>query len=379
MLGIVRDPRAVPYLAHVAEADADTTVKEAAAAALAKFGLPGAPVAQRYLELAERYYRRDPAVTTTYRTVYPVWSFSREGDSSALVAREVPRELYHLKLAEDVLFDLLAFDPSNLDAHVLLGSVLIAEAEFGRDLKAEGDEAAIAAATQEARLLATTLGAATLDRVVTKAIADGRADVAEGACRLLTALITRDTFGGSNGLTAGLAAPFKSARFASALGVAAIAPRTDFTARERVVQNLAEALGQDATRNVLVIDDNSDTMNRILSDLNARQYVAIGASDGATGIQRLREYPIEDIVIVRYNMKGSRRTCPRSSTPSAATRGPRRPRSRCSSTPRTPRRPRTSSRRRFSSSSIRRPWPTPTSPSSRPSSRRSTPAARPRR
>ena len=68
--------------------------------------------------------------------------------------------------------------------------MLIAEAEFGRDLKAEGDDAPVAAATQEARQLAATLGAATLDRVIAKAIADGRADVAEGAARLLASMLT---------------------------------------------------------------------------------------------------------------------------------------------------------------------------------------------
>jgi HEAT repeat protein len=305
MLGIIKDPRALPYLVHASQTDTDPTVKQYAAEAAAKIGNGGGSVGNLYVNLAERYYKRDPAVVNPYRTVYPVWSFAKEGDAESLVAMEVPRELYHLKLAEGVVYDLLKFEPDNQDAHTMLGSILIAEAELGRELKSEGDEAPVAAATAEARTLAATLGAATLDRVIAKAIADNRADVAEGAVRLLGATLTPDSFGSSNGLTTALSAPFKSVRFAAALAIAAIAPHSDFTGSEKVVENLAEALGQDAVRNVLVIDDNSDTRNRILADLNARNYFAVGTDDGAAGIQRLREYPSKDLVIVRYNQQGA--------------------------------------------------------------------------
>jgi CheY-like chemotaxis protein len=306
VLGLTRDDRAVPYLARLASMDEDPTVKAAAAAAFAKFGAPaGGSSGQLYLAVAERYYRRDQRAVNPYRTVYPVWAFVKEGDASTLVAREVPREIYHLKLAEEVLYDLLAIEPNNEEAHVLLGSVLLAQAEFGRNLKAEGDDAPIATATAEARQLAATLGAATLSRVVAKAVQDGRADVAEGAVGLLATMLDGNSFGSANGLTTGVAAGIKSVRFASAIGIAGIAPRADFTGRELVVPALTEALGQDIVRNVLVIDDNSDSRNRILSDLNSRQYFAVGTDNGAVGILRLREFPIEDLVVVRYSMNSA--------------------------------------------------------------------------
>ncbi len=304
MLGLLKDVRGVPYLAAAAERDAEPSVKSAASEALGKIGASNSGYAAKFLELADRFYKRDSAVVNPYRTQYPVWAFVKDGDSSNLVAREVPRDLYHLKLAETALYDLLALDPTNEDGVVALTSVLLAEAEFGRDLKAEGDEAPVAAATGAARMIANVGGPAILDKVIAKAMADGRSDVAAAAVKLLGGLLSVDTLPQSSGMAMALAAPHKAVRFAAALAVAGIGPRSAFPGSDQVVPALAEALGQDAVRNVLVIDDNADTRNRIAADLNAKHYFAAGVDNGAVGVARLREYPIEDIVVVRYNLGG---------------------------------------------------------------------------
>jgi HEAT repeat protein len=299
VLGMIGDHRAKPYLAHAAANEAEAVAKEAAAAALAKLGGADAPI-EEAVKLGKMYYARDPRAVNNYRIVYPVWSLDRDGENLALNAYEVPRDLYHLKLAEGLLFDALRWAPDHEAARTLLVSVLLAEGEFGRGVAAEGEGTAVAAACAQARVLAAAQGPAVLSNVVKTAAAEGRADVAAAALALLGTVADADTADAASGLADGLASTNKNVRYAAAL--AAVKSQARNLDAAKVVDALAQAVGEDATRNVVVIDDVTDTREALCAQLEAKNWFCSWTDAGATGVVRLRDYPIEDLVIVRYDL-----------------------------------------------------------------------------
>ena len=294
VLGMLKDARSMPYLA-LAAAGADGMVKEAAARANASGDL---------VALGEMFYNRDPMVCRHTRSTYVVWTMAKaEGaDSADLVAREVPRDLWHLKMAEETLADAIRRDRTNVKAATLMVSTLLAEVEFAKNLGKDGDEGAAAGALNQARLLASAAGTALLDEVVKNALAGGRADVAAAAVGLLAEQVDSTSFSAPNGLTMALASAHKAPRHAAAVAIATIRPMAAFEGSDQVVPALCEALGQDAIRNVLVIDDNTDTRNKIVAGLSAKRYFAVGTDNGAMGVGMLRDWPVEDAVIVRYDL-----------------------------------------------------------------------------
>jgi CheY-like chemotaxis protein len=298
-LGMIGDPRAKPYLA-IAANDGEPIVKDAAMQALAKMGGSGSPI-EEGVALAARYLARDPAVVNTYRVVYPAWAMERDGDAANLVAYETPRDLYHLKTAEGLLFDVLRTDPAHVEGRTLLVAVLLAESEYGRGLDTSDEAmAAVAKACFHARVLAAAQGPAILTNAVRWALASGRYDVATAAVGVLATTADADADDALAGLTAALEASNKNVRHAAAIALAKIRPRGVDGAR--LVAALAEAVGEDAVRNVLVIDDVAETRDLLCAQLEARNWFCAWSDSGAAGVVRLRDYPIEDAVIVRYDL-----------------------------------------------------------------------------
>lgn len=298
ILGQIGHRAALPYLLDLAAGEGRTARGARDGLASMDAGTDAGMREAAFLELAEAYYRGDTSVVNPFRGLYAVWAF----EDGKLVSREVPRGVYHLKLAESVLYDHLARNPESQDGRVLLASVLIAQAQVSEPAEsAEGGspEAVLA----KARVLATVEGLQVLDATVRKAIADGRPAVAAGAVDLLGDMIDRHSWSAPNGLTDALAAPYKEVRYLSALALARLAPRGGFENSGLVVRNLMDALGQAAARSVLVIDDNPETREEVLSQLQERGFFAAGAPTGAFGLSRLRESPIEDAVIIRYDLK----------------------------------------------------------------------------
>ncbi len=301
VLGQLKDRRALPYVAAKAMgpgAEAGSVIQTAASRALAELGQGAsvsADLAGNFLSLAESYYRRSEDVVDPFRATYTVWG-SADG---ALTAHEVPRDLYHLKLAEEVLFDALALFPAHRDAQVLLTSVLLAQQDVGAGASAEETQAA---ALRRAGDLASVYGPEVLDATIAKAMADGRSSVATSAIRLLASTITGEQAGSFTGLNQAVGSSQKDVKYEAALALAMLAPGGGYAAQDQVVPALADALGQDAIRTVVVIDDREETRNRLIADLNARGYFAYGTPSGALGVAAVREYPVEDLVIVRYNL-----------------------------------------------------------------------------
>ncbi len=295
LLGQCGDVRALPYVAAMASMPAEgagVMVKKAGIDARNRLGSAAetqAEIGGLFFAVAEGYYQRNGNIVVDGTTV---WNM----EEGKLVAREVPAALYHLKLAEDILYDMLNYAPESVHTQVLLASVLVAQADAAAGMAA--DEAAKAAGAAEASTLAKALGAEVLNGVVAKALNDGRGSVGAAAIRMLSAMAPACT--GDCAVAAALAGNNKEMRLAAAIALGRMGGYPDSAT---LVAALAEVLSQDALRTVVVIDDQEASRLQLVAELNARGYMATGIASGSQGLSAVRQMPVEDLVIVRYDLK----------------------------------------------------------------------------
>jgi HEAT repeat protein len=286
VLGQLKAVQAKPFLASVAAGSSEPMASEAATKALKALGGTDKSAADGLVALANSYYHQDTNYVDPYRVNTTVWSY--EGD--ALVGRDVPQDVYSLKLAEEALYDSLALSPGNHAAEELLASVLLAQAAASAG---SSDSAGLASASN----LAKALGPKVLDAALKKAIADNRPEVAAAA---IDALATFPGAASLGGVSEALANSAKAVRVHAAL---AAAHESGMAAQ--AVPVLAEGVALDSVRSVLVIDDQPASRNLVVADLSTRGYFSYGENTGPEGLVQLRSYPIEDAVVVRFNLKGT--------------------------------------------------------------------------
>jgi CheY-like chemotaxis protein len=295
LLGQAGDVRALPYLAAFGSMPADRVgamISNAAKDACKRMGCNAsseADIGALFFGTAEAYYQRNGDFVADGTTV---WSF----EGGKLVAREVPAALYHLKLAEDILYDMYNYDATCAETATLLASVLVAQADAVAGMSS--DDAAKVAAAADASTLAKALGAAALDGVVKKALADNRGAVGAAAIRLLSGM-SSDCTGCS--IADALKGNNRQMRFAAALAIGSMGHGADLDGA--LVETLAEMLGQDALRTAVVIDDNEATRSTLVAGLNKAGWFATGVASGGQGLSTVRQLPLEDVVIVRYDLK----------------------------------------------------------------------------
>lgn len=293
VLAQIGDPRGLPYVSLVAATDdgpAGALAREVAAANGIALGDP----VEMHLDLARHYYLRDNKVVDPFRSTFVAWA-NVDGN---LVAREVPKDVWHLKLAEEVLYDLLSVDPGNERGHVMLASVLLAQSVAGGVLE---DDAS--ASLNKAEEMAAALGIDVLNAALALGVADGQVDVAAGAAHLLGKLLDPSEVSRAPALTTALSNGQKTVRYHAALAIAGLGLEGSGAVAPTLVGVLAEALGEDAVRTAVVIDDNDDSRNAVVAGFNARGWFSYGSNNGAAGVAAVRSYPIEDLVVVRYDLK----------------------------------------------------------------------------
>ncbi|HMS16214.1 MAG TPA: HEAT repeat domain-containing protein [Planctomycetota bacterium] len=288
VLGQLKAVQAKPYLARLAAGSAEPMPKEAASKALAALGGSHSGVASGLVALAEGYYQQDKSVVDPYRVNTTVWSY--EGD--ALVGRDVPGDIYALKLAEEALYDALEVEPGHTGAEELLASVLLAQVAAGAG-SSEGGENPLARAGD----LARALGPKVLDAALRKALDDNRPEIATAAIDVIAEIPGASSLGGV-GLALGSSA--KGVRVHAALAAAG-----DASMSNQIVPILSEGVALDSVRSVLVIDDQPASRNQVVADLSARGYFSYGVLTGPEGLVQLRSYPLEDAVVIRYNLATS--------------------------------------------------------------------------
>ena len=286
-LGAIRDVRALPALKKVFETSTDSVVKTEADDAIQKICGHGAaaiaPSAELHVNAATAYFTNNDRVVKPFDTPDAVWSWS----GGEVVATKVPAILRSLKLAEQEC----RAAPESAAAQSILLASLAGEKAACLSAKEMGVEGAPEPDPAIDVMLASGGGeglSAALDFAV-------KNDAPLAAVELIKTL---DSMGaGAPALQAQLGAGYKSVRYQAAF---ALAGHGDSSAP--VVAVLAEAIGEEALKTVLVADDRSESRNTIAAALRGAGYSVITAENGGVGFARARTLPPKDVVLVRAGM-----------------------------------------------------------------------------
>lgn len=284
-LGVIGDARAVPALKRVAETAANTVNAGAANEALARIGGASGDSSALYLAAATRYFRNDRTVVQPYDTQDAVWAW----DGEKVAAIKVPAVLRHLRLAQQ---SAKAAIGSAAAQAALLAAYAAEKASLQstKDMAAEG-EVPEANAGLDVMLAAggPTGGSAALVYALEN-------DAPMAAVELLKTLESMGA--ATDAMRGALTSSYKAVRYAAAFALSSAGDNN-----AGVVAALGEALGEDALRTVLLVDDQSVSRNAMSAALRSAGYTVVTADSGALGFSRARTVPPKDVVIVRAGMQ----------------------------------------------------------------------------
>jgi HEAT repeat protein len=110
--------------------------------------------------------------------------------------------------------------------------------------------------------------------------------------------------GDGSALCAALVYHDKRVRYAAAIALAHLNPGRAFANQEKVIEDLADALGETGQRVVLVVERDLETKNKIVGVLREAGYMVFATQDGKDGLNRAKSFPGEDLVIVSSELNG---------------------------------------------------------------------------
>ena len=147
-----------------------------------------------------------------------------------------------------------------------------------------------------------------LHDVLALALLDHDPDLAIDAIQVLHDTVNADGLihepGGNQPLVAALGYPDRRVRYEAAFALAKSRPDAEFTSSHRVVPILAEAVGQQIIRYVLVIADDNQTVNSLQASLKDLGYETIGAVSLSQAAEQLDSYPDLDLIVTRLSASG---------------------------------------------------------------------------
>ncbi|NUN49297.1 MAG: hypothetical protein HUU15_10770 [Candidatus Brocadiae bacterium] len=324
VLGNIGDIRGLAELRRVVENGSEAAeVKSFAQSAIDRImkahpeesAWAGKSAKETYVGLAERWYRSHPSVMHYMFGDHLVWRWSPSKD--ALVGREVPPFALNEELAEEACHDAIALDNNFLPAWSLIACVSYQQEEEGRialedgesklaigDIKPEDLEGLKKelANIDQAGYLGQMGGTTALFLALEKSLADETAQVSAAICRALARTAKWEELPGAAGaagtpLSEALKNGDKRVRYAAAEAVAALFPQQSVGNSELVVPNLAEAVGEQSVRVVLLIEPDDNTRGQMREALNGMGCYVVEAPDAARGLMKAKEFPTEDVII----------------------------------------------------------------------------------
>lgn len=261
VLGASGDLRAVATLTCAVEHDEDPLVRAEAAAAAMRLGSSPGDGVKRLLDLAHAFMAKSSEVILADESHERVFFWTGRKVGSATVSEEVYPYAYARLFAEDALRAM----PDSADAL----ATLVAAYDGMREAMGDDEGAAeLAARIDDLRLLGGSGPA--LDDVPAF-----DASAIEGA-------------GGS------ISSGDKRLRYLAAL-------KSGGSSAD-VVEVLGHALSENAIRQVLVVDNNVESLNAVVGMLRTRDTYAIGASTAAMGLIRAKEAPVKDAILLRTTL-----------------------------------------------------------------------------
>lgn len=289
-LGYIGDPRAAAFLARVAEGDADETVREAAAEALAACG--GARDAvYAFLVMGGQYHKASATVLRPDQYSKVVWSFA----GGQLAATEVPGYLYAQELAKVCYYNALRVAPASGDALSGLARVYASQMQLIADRTAAGMDVGDEADQARAGLLAVAAaGTSAIDAALTASVNEGDDMAAVGLCRA----VQQGLAVGGDGLLAALRGGDASLRAEAALALAAQANDAGQAVGPMAVAALGEAVGRRIARVVAVIDGDAARADAMAAALGEAGMLVNHFGSAAGGLAGIRKVPGLDAVLV---------------------------------------------------------------------------------
>ncbi len=187
------------------------------------------------------------------RTELWVW----DPQTSTVVPVSVTPQSASLRNAVTFSRQALSFAPENPDAQALYLASLLSEESYR-----VGPEGRLPTGNGSAFNLALTSSAPILEKTAEICMKAGRSQAAEATIRALSLVgdkrLLHTTFENPSPILKGLNTPDPRIQFAAAAAAVEMNPETTFRSASRVVEILAQALNDDGTGKVLVIDPNLD-------------------------------------------------------------------------------------------------------------------------
>ena len=309
-LGEIGYPMALPYLKMVLEnSSTDPTAAAAVGAAFSQLiqsvtVASEAPAADLFLSLALDQYHAG-----THGDELPgfdratgkgqVWIYA--GDAG-LVPIPVPGIIYGDVLAMRSSQQALAISPAMDQAFSLW---LAANLRRENRLPDAATDLSYPENLQPPTFYAKLAGYFRLHDVLALALLDHDPNLAIDAIQILHDTVNADGLihepGGNQPIIAALRYPDRRVRYEAAFALAKARPDTDFTSSHRVVPMLAEAIGQQIIRYVLVIADDNQTVNLLQASLKDLGYETIGAASLSQAAEQLDSYPDLDLIVTRLS------------------------------------------------------------------------------
>ncbi|MEO0480665.1 MAG: HEAT repeat domain-containing protein [Planctomycetota bacterium] len=275
-LGQIGDRRAAPALASVVSADESQTLQVAARRALANMGVEGGNAAELHLAAARESLNLDVEQLIPSPVV---WSL----EDNALVAREVPAELYYSEVAKDHALQALALRPGSEPALQMLEATYSSQLAQVDDVSLDGDD------VDSLRSAAFALGVAQADAMSVAADVDtARASTGQK--------LAEKSVGELNSY---LSSPSIVDRYGAAtLLPFAIESADEVSDHDSLVDALTRAVQQESVHSVLIIDPSQGVRELAAAACDVRGLQLTLAADEIGAVEALNRNRLIDLVLV---------------------------------------------------------------------------------
>ena len=298
ILGDMGYEPAVPYLLRLASnPETGSSVRTAAAAALAKLGSVSPAPADAYLALGEKFYYDNSMITAelSQAPVAYVWNWS---EGAGLTKKDVPPAIFNELMAMRSAEYALSLDQGNAAA---LSLWLAANYKREVELPEGAADSTRADGQPSGHYYGVAAGSRYLNDVLVRALKDKNSPVA------LKAIMSLQEIAGSTNLfTAGATTPLSDAmgfpdrvvRFEAAYAIASALPAQSFASSDRVVPILAEMVGQTGTPGIVVVASTEAEVSKLIEALKGQGFNVVGATTPEVAVNKSTMIPSVDAVVV---------------------------------------------------------------------------------
>lgn len=286
----IDDLRAIPVMAQLAS-DPRAEVAAVARKFIAKHKVTGNAI-DLMLAQAREYLKGNVPIGGFSEVV---WSL-RE---NKLVSSDVPALLYPAELAKGCAATAASWAPSSLAARSLVAQANLAQANLIESSIQKGDEAAKALEpiVPELKNAALAAGVDALRDALRAGEEQGLVPVAIGAIQALAQAESADSIESSSLLQA-LRSSNKQVRYAAAAALVRASGGVRVPQAETVVAVLAEAVTEEAVRNIQVIAPSLETAAAVEATGKVRGFAANASADAVSGMRDLLINPNVDVVVI---------------------------------------------------------------------------------